>query len=216
MGFQRRDPRELISEAPVSLVGTWPSTPLFLLRSLPLFADALFDRSSRAPCWFPLARSRRNAQKHRSQFFQTVGDIASLIAKPLAVKNQFTVLRHAPAIGCDEPLTHVRWHRWRIDYVPAQSHLRIDLVDVLPARPAAARKRKMKLGQPYHDFVVDDEHPSPLVGLMECGDLSPLWEFSDIPFFYVRVVCRAENGQPILKRRQVAALRASPAGSHDS
>ncbi len=85
-----------------------------------------------------------NRQQHRAEFFQTISDIASLIAITLTCKDEFAVLIDPGGELLPKALLDTVGKARRFDHRPFQYAFGIHLVDILSAGARGADKRKTK------------------------------------------------------------------------
>ena len=75
-----------------------------------------------------------------SQLLHAIGDVASLVAKSLARKNEFAILIDAPSELLSKPTFDVIGNAARGVERPSEHGFGIDFIDVLAARSRGARK----------------------------------------------------------------------------
>ncbi len=147
-----------------SFIPGWPSHLLPLTAST-FRLELFFHRPPRRARLLPRLGGRGSFPQHGSQLLQTVGHIAPLVAKTLAIEDQLPSIVDAPVVAGHESAAHIIRQRPGSGDIPVQRHLRVDLIDVLSSRSTAARERERELPQGNRDAVVDFEHD----GSSVCG-----------------------------------------------
>jgi hypothetical protein len=123
----------------------------------PLLPQPRFTRRSRWPCLLAALRRRCRCRDYVAQFTQTIVDVAALIAVSLAHDHQFVAIVEATSKASQQADANVLWQRGARRYAPAQLGLRVDLVNVLPARAGAPHERKTQLARRDGNPTVDAE-----------------------------------------------------------
>ncbi len=113
----------------------------------------------RAFGWFGFLATpgrRGHLFEHVAQFGETIGDVASLIAKSLARYDNFTLFRDFVFEAVEKPLPHRFRQTPTLTGIPPKSRFRVNLVDVFATRPLAARKRKLEFAKRDRKLWVHD------------------------------------------------------------
>ena len=133
----------MASAKTIELVAAPIFTPLLLLlRLLSLTSQSPLLGSLRWLGWPAFARSRCYCEYEVAKLVRTISNISPLVAKAFAADYQTTFFVDAPGVCGEKSRSYIFRQAGGSRNIPVQSNLAVDLVDILPARPAAARKRK--------------------------------------------------------------------------
>ena len=130
----------------------------FLFRPLPFVLQTTAHGGSSGTSRLSRPRRFGRIEKHPAQFFQTVGSIAAGIAESLAGYQQVSLGSDSPGVPGRQPLPHGLGQTGAFRHRPTEHRLGVQLIDVLPPRPAAAAIAELKLAKRNLNFRRYDEH----------------------------------------------------------
>ena len=136
------------------------TTSTFFLGVLSLVFHSAMHRRPGRPCRPACADRFGRLGNQTAEFLQTIGRIATGVAKPLADYQQIALAGDPSTAFRQQPLPYCfgqagTRHDW-----PTQQCLGVHFVDVLSPRPAAAGKGELELPEGDAEMWGDDQHES--------------------------------------------------------